>query len=64
MVVLRGDDETVLKHLAERAEELNVPHHLVMDAGRTEIPPGSNTVLSLFGREDRIDSITGHLSLL
>ena len=38
--------------------------YLVQDAGYTQIPPGSRTVLGLFGPVELIDQITGSLKLM
>lgn len=36
----------------------------VEDDGRTEVPPGTKTVLALGGISEIVDSVTGHLRLL
>ena len=36
----------------------------VMDAGRTEIQPGSKTVLAIGGVDEAVDQITGQLRTL
>lgn len=38
--------------------------YVVSDAGRTQIPAGSRTVLAIFGPSDLVDSVTGQLKLL
>ncbi len=45
--------------------DADVPVHIVVDAGRTQIAPDSKTVIAL-GPADSglIDSVTGHLKLL
>ncbi|CAG9828849.1 unnamed protein product [Diabrotica balteata] len=63
-IVLKGIDESHLKELYEKAKEKNIPCYLVRDAGHTQIAPGSVTVLSLFGLEENVNSVTGKLSLL
>ena len=47
------------------AKQANVPYHLVHDAGHTQIPSGSQTVLALGPfDEEALDGITGELKLL
>lgn len=38
--------------------------YLVADAGHTQIPAGSRTVLGIFGPISEIDAVTGQLKLL
>jgi peptidyl-tRNA hydrolase len=33
------------------------------DAGRTEVAPGSETVMAVFGAVSAVDRVTGHLHL-
>lgn len=63
-VVLNGKNEDELLALDKKAEDLNVSHYLVRDAGLTEIPADSLTVLGLFGTEEEVDRISRHLRLL
>lgn len=63
-IVLKGDSSEHLEMLFNEATQANIPCYLVHDAGHTQIPAGSVTVLSLFGLEDRVDLITGKLRLL
>lgn len=63
-VVLKGNDHVHLQELHEKAKSANIPSYLITDAGKTQIPPNSITVLSLFGSEDEVDKITGKLGLL
>ncbi|KAL7642695.1 UNVERIFIED_CONTAM: hypothetical protein RMT77_007260 [Armadillidium vulgare] len=46
------------------ANSKSLPNYMVIDAGKTEVPDGSVTVLSIFGDEDTVDEVTGHLKLL
>jgi len=65
-IVLKGDGG------AEQLEQLKVqaeasPHlmvTLIQDAGRTEVEPGSRTVLGIFGPVSMVDLVTGSLNLL
>lgn len=54
-----------LRELVEEAEELGIPHFVVVDMGLTEIPPGTTTCAG-FGPapEEIIDKVTGTLRLL
>ncbi|XP_019876809.2 probable peptidyl-tRNA hydrolase 2 [Aethina tumida] len=63
-IVLRGDDAEHLQNLYEKSKSQNIPCYLVSDAGHTQIPSGSITVLSLFGQEDTVDKVAGKLKLL
>lgn len=59
-----ADGTAVLRELQVAARRANMPNSLVADAGRTQIEPGSITVLGLFGPASRVDQLTGHLALL
>ena len=51
--------------LIEKAESLDIVTFLVTDAGHTEIPYGTKTVLGIGPAPSNIiDQVTGHLSLL
>lgn len=63
-IVLKARDHFHLLELQKKAEEMSIPAYLVHDAGHTQIPADSMTVLSLFAEEERVDSITGELKLL
>lgn len=63
-VVLKGENHIHLQELQKQAEFSNIHSYLVHDAGRTQIPPNSVTVLGLFGEEKIVNSVTGNLSLL
>ena len=56
------DDFYLLK---EKAEQLKIVTYLVVDAGHTEIPAGTKTVLGIGPAPDNIiDKVTGDLPLL
>lgn len=51
--------------LARKARAAGIPSVFVEDAGLTEVPPGTRTVLGLGpARPSDIDPLTGHLPLL
>jgi PTH2 family peptidyl-tRNA hydrolase len=51
--------------LKNKAEIMNISSVIISDAGHTEIPVGTKTVLGIGpGPNNLIDKITGHLSLL
>ena len=57
-----ASDFDALTHLARQRD---IPVHLVRDAGHTQIPKGSATVLALGPfNETALDELTGHLKLL
>ncbi|XP_008283064.1 peptidyl-tRNA hydrolase 2, mitochondrial [Stegastes partitus] len=63
-VVVKAPDEDALIDLLGRAKEVGLPVSLIQDAGRTQIAPGSRTVLGVGpGPADLIDSVTGDLKL-
>ncbi|GFQ78418.1 peptidyl-tRNA hydrolase 2, mitochondrial, partial [Trichonephila clavata] len=64
-VVVKAESEQELMELTTKARRAGLIVSLVCDAGRTQIPSGSRTVLGVGpGQEQLIDKITGHLKLL
>lgn len=64
-VVVRGDNEDQLRQLQRAAEAAGIPAYLVIDAGRTVVPPGTVTCLALGPADPTdMDRITGSLPLL
>lgn len=64
-IVLRGEDENALKVLRTRAIEEGLPQFLVVDEGRTCVPPDSTTCLAIGPAPDEdIDELTGDLKLI
>lgn len=64
-VVVRVDTERELRDLKAEADRLGLPASLITDAGLTEVPPGTVTVLGIGpGPNAQIDPLTGHLPLL
>ena len=64
-VVLKVQTKEELIELKKLADDNGIANYLVVDAGRTQIPTSSITVLALGPDEDEIlDKITGDLKLL
>jgi PTH2 family peptidyl-tRNA hydrolase len=65
IVVLKGEGFDQLQALKAAAGEAGVPAFFIHDAGRTQVDPGTVTVLGLGpAEESRIDTVTGSLKLL
>ncbi|KAI5624352.1 peptidyl-tRNA hydrolase 2, mitochondrial [Silurus asotus] len=63
-VVLKVPDEDSLLELLSHAREVGLSVSLIQDAGRTQIAPGSRTVLGVGpGPAGLVDTVTGHLKL-
>ncbi|NWR33194.1 PTH2 hydrolase, partial [Tachuris rubrigastra] len=63
-IVLKAPDEETLAQLLAEAKRLGLTVSLIQDAGRTQIAPGSRTVLGIGpGPADVIDKVSGHLKL-
>ncbi|XP_069613291.1 peptidyl-tRNA hydrolase 2, mitochondrial isoform X1 [Ranitomeya imitator] len=63
-VVLKAPDEATLVELLSHAKQLGLTISLIQDAGRTQIAPGSRTVLGVGpGPANLIDQVTGQLKL-
>ncbi|KAL8538351.1 hypothetical protein ACS0TY_000369 [Phlomoides rotata] len=63
-VVVKIESEDDMLVLQERAKSLNLPTHITIDAGRTQIAPNSRTVMTILGPADLVDEVTGGLKLL
>jgi len=63
-VVLHCDSPSEFEQLAVKAEKSGLPFTTIEDAGLTQIPSGSRTVLAIFGAVSDVDAVTGHLRLL
>lgn len=63
-IVLKGNSTQHLLDLKQKALELQIPNILIHDAGKTQLDPGSLTVLALFGKSWEVDLVTGKLKLL
>ena len=64
-IVLKVENEADLDALAAAARAAGLPYTVIEDAGRTEVEPGTRTVIGI-GPAPRgdIDAITGKLRLL
>lgn len=63
-IVVRCPDLETLHELKEIASEQGLPTALISDAGRTQLSPGTVTVLGIGpAPDDAVDSVTGHLPL-
>ena len=64
-ICLVADDLSSLHRLASEAQQANLSYHLVQDAGHTEVPAGTITVLGIGpGPRRSLDLITEDLSTL
>jgi len=64
-IVLKVPDLKALMDVKEKAEKLGLPTGVVVDAGLTEIPPGTVTAIVIGPDEaKKIDKVTGNLPLL
>lgn len=63
-VVVKAVSDSELGELQEMAKGLKLPCDLVQDAGLTELPPGTSTVLAIGpAPNDLVDKVTGDLPL-
>ena len=65
-IVLGCDDEATLMVLKASAQIRRIPHALIQDAGKTEFHGRPTYTALAIGPDeaDKIDAITGHLTLL
>ena len=63
-VVLRVESEEELIAIYNKALDKGLPCSLVVDAGKTQLKPGTKTAVAIGpAPEELIDEITGHLKL-
>jgi PTH2 family peptidyl-tRNA hydrolase len=63
-VVVKTEDESSIRQVQNSARKLGLLTSIVHDAGHTQIPSGSLTVVGVGpGPADLIDEVTGHLKL-
>ena len=64
-IALKGENDNTLLQIEETARSLGLITYLVEDAGRTQIPAVSRTVLAIGPAPAALfDGLTGHLKLL
>ncbi|MBI4014905.1 MAG: peptidyl-tRNA hydrolase [Candidatus Aenigmarchaeota archaeon] len=64
-VVLKVNSEEALLDVEKKCKAKKILCALIMDAGRTQLEPGTVTALGIGpDKEEKIDEITGELSLL
>ncbi|CBZ50708.1 hypothetical protein NCLIV_011750 [Neospora caninum Liverpool] len=64
-IAVKIKDEAEMRSLHADAKQKGVNAYAVCDAGRTQVPAGSFTVLAVGpGPESLVDAVTGHLKLL
>ena len=64
-VCLKGIDDAHLLELKKKAEAASLPAVKILDAGRTQIPAGSLTVVAIGpALKEDLENITGDLKLL
>jgi peptidyl-tRNA hydrolase, PTH2 family len=64
-MALQCPDEATMMAIARHAKEKKLPFYVIRDAGRTQIAPGSKTVVAVGpGPKSLVDEVTGQLKLL
>ena len=63
-IAVKIENEEEMMTIYALAKSLGIITAIIQDAGRTQIDPGSKTVVAVFGPEDLVDQVTRHLSLL
>ena len=64
-VALQTKSEDEMQELMAKARSLGITAEVIADAGRTQIDPGSLTVLGVGpAPKSAVDQVTGHLKLL
>ena len=63
-ITLKIKNVKELHDIELKCEKLEVPCATIIDAGKTQIAAGSETIIALFGDSKTINQITGQLKLL
>jgi PTH2 family peptidyl-tRNA hydrolase len=64
-VAVKVASEEEILELRRKAVSHSLPHALIRDAGMTELPPGTLTVIGIGpAKTETIDEVTGELKLL
>ncbi|MDF1539359.1 MAG: peptidyl-tRNA hydrolase Pth2 [Candidatus Thorarchaeota archaeon] len=64
-VAVKVDSEEEILDLMKKAAMNNLPYSVIRDAGMTELPPGTTTVIGIGpAKAEDIDKVTGELKLL
>lgn len=64
-IVLSCPNEQALNEIRDNAKQLRLLTNIVRDAGHTQVAPDTVTVLAVGpAKEEIVDQVTGHLSLL
>jgi len=64
-IAVKVADEKELSELEEAADQMGLPHALIIDRGLTEVPEGTATCLGIGpAPNEKIDRLTGKLKLL
>lgn len=63
-VTLKIKDLKEMTKIEERAKEMGLVTTMICDAGKTEVVPGTFTVLGIFGPEKKLKQVSGHLKTL
>ena len=64
-IIVKVMSEEEVHDLRRKAINLNLPQAIIQDAGMTELPPGTVTVIGIGpGKSESIDEVTGDLKLL
>lgn len=64
-IVVGCSNEQTLVDIRDKAKQYRLLTNIVHDAGHTQVEPNTKTVLAIGpAKEELIDQVTGHLSLL
>eukprot|EP00823_Brevimastigomonas_motovehiculus_P009047 TRINITY_DN871_c0_g1_i1.p1 TRINITY_DN871_c0_g1~~TRINITY_DN871_c0_g1_i1.p1 ORF type:complete len:220 (+),score=80.37 TRINITY_DN871_c0_g1_i1:97-756(+) len=64
-IAVKIDGLEEMMEIKKKANSLGLLNYIVMDAGRTQVAPGSKTVIAVGpGPSALVDQVTGHLKLL